>query len=537
MPTGSPGGRFGGDGGGLEVGAGIRDTKGGVGMEEMRLEVLSEDPWQRAERLQELEADIRRGKEALLSAGRALWEIRERRLFAPPFEEWDDYCQKTWGWTRSYADRLISWARVEEALAPIGVSPQNEAQARELHPLMDEPEAAKEVWERVGEENNGAHPARGIREAMRELGYVPVPKEVPPGDAEALLEGYSEAVTGPHREVVDPKTYAGGGNYRVARKHRKLQKERRLAGVQPTAETGEGDVNIHNTDFELLGALVPEGGVDMVLTDPPYHTNEQIMGLWDKLGAFAAKALTPDGLLVSYMGNYEIPEAIRRVEKSVPWWWQMIVLYGGKAPAHGRGFSIDYKPVQVFSSPARGRGDALAGARPSVIGGGGKEKSHHEWQQPLAEAVHLILSFTEPGDLVADPFSGGGTVAVAAKMTGRRCVAAEIDPKAHAASIERLKGAPAAVPEEIADALRSAHPGVFAPKGEPGVTSPGGPGTVSALFGGRATKPQARAADTQERRIEGVRDALERVSAEVVVLRPRDLSESGKKLRRRRFTR
>lgn len=166
-----------------------------------------------------------------------------------------------------------------------------------------------------------------------------------------------------------------------------------------------------------------------------------------------------------------------------------------------------------------------------------RSRSRHKWGQPLVEAVHLILSFTDRGDLMVDPFSGGGTVAVAAKMTGRRCVAAEIDPTSHAESVQRLKDAPDHVPEEIADALRSAHPGVFPPPGAPEDARPGDPGTVSGLFRAPAPSPQARTAETRERRVEGVRDALERVSAEVIVLRPRDISESGRKLRRRRFSR
>ncbi len=129
-------------------------------------------------------------------------------------------------------------------------------------------------------------------------------------------------------------------------------------------------------------------------------------------------------------------------------------------------------------------------------------------------------------------------MAVAAKMTGRRCVAAEIDPAAHANSVERLKNAPSAVPVEIADALRSAHPGVFAPKGAPKGARPGMPeGAVGMIFQARPPRPQARTAETPERRIEGVRDALERVRGEVIVLRPRDISESSRRLVRRRFSR
>jgi len=45
----------------------------------------------------------------------------------------------------------------------------------------------------------------------------------------------------------------------------------------------------------------------------------------------------------------------------------------------------------------------------------------------LAEAV--VDSFTSPGDLVCDPYSGSGTTGVAAKVLGRRFIGAERDKK------------------------------------------------------------------------------------------------------------
>ncbi len=234
------------------------------------------------------------------------------------------------------------------------------------------------------------------------------------------------------------------------------------------------------------------------------------------MGLFARRVLKPDGLLVSYMGNFSIPDAIERVEQNVPWWWQMVVLYGGKATAQRKGFFLDYKPIQVFTSPEREPKKGLSGTRPSVIDSEGKEKSQHPWQQPLAEAVHLIESFTSRGDLVFDPFSGSGTVAVAAKMTGRRCIAVEKEATSHADSVDRLKKAPWYMPKEISAAT---------------------PGTVAAIFGRRTAEPPARSAGTEEARLEGVRDALEGVSAEVIVLRPRDIADSSRRLRRSRFSR
>lgn len=484
-------------------------------MAEARLEVITRTPEESKERLKVLEGVIRRGKEAYLKVGRALDEIRKEELYKPEYKNFDSYCRETFGWTRRYADRHITWARVAAYLAPIGVNPANEAQAREIGRLAELPEVARRVWDEVGEANSGAHPSTALKKAVdAALGsLVDPPSNLKPGEGDEVLERYGKLKEELPEDLTPKRMNAAGKSARRAKRTREAEDARK--NRQPITETGEGDVHIYHRELRYpddLHDLVSDGEVDLVLTDPPYHTDDMTMSLWDALGKFARRVLKPDGLLVSYMGNYRIPDAIGRVEQNVPWWWQMIVTYSAKDPAHGKGFFLDYKPIQVFSSATGEPGDRLKGNRQSVLDSKGKEKSQHPWQQPLAEAIHLIKSFTRPGDLVCDPFSGSGTVAVAAKMTGRRCIAVEKDAAWHADSVDRLLKTPAPAP-----------------------ATPGQPATVSAIFG--PSDPPARSAGTEEARIEGVRDALEGVSAEVIVLRPRDISESSRKLRRRRFSR
>ena len=59
----------------------------------------------------------------------------------------------------------------------------------------------------------------------------------------------------------------------------------------------------------------------------------------------------------------------------------------------------------------------------------GAEKTHgkHPTQKPLSLVERCILASTNEGDLVLDPFLGGGTTAVAALRTKRQCVGIEAD--------------------------------------------------------------------------------------------------------------
>lgn len=59
--------------------------------------------------------------------------------------------------------------------------------------------------------------------------------------------------------------------------------------------------------------------------------------------------------------------------------------------------------------------------------------------EPLAEAVIRIWS--EPGDLVCDPYAGSGTTGVAAARLGRRFIGAEIDSRHCALANQRIAAA------------------------------------------------------------------------------------------------
>jgi DNA modification methylase len=57
-----------------------------------------------------------------------------------------------------------------------------------------------------------------------------------------------------------------------------------------------------------------------------------------------------------------------------------------------------------------------------------KSDTGHGTQKPIECMKRPIVNNSEPGDFIYDPFCGSGTAIVAAEMTGRRCLAIEIDP-------------------------------------------------------------------------------------------------------------
>lgn len=76
----------------------------------------------------------------------------------------------------------------------------------------------------------------------------------------------------------------------------------------------------------------------------------------------------------------------------------------------------------------------LPGAYVTTRGGG----PHHIGGKPPALMSAIVSDYSRPGDLVCDPFSGGGTTATACESLGRRFVGSEIDRTTHALAMKRI---------------------------------------------------------------------------------------------------
>lgn len=62
----------------------------------------------------------------------------------------------------------------------------------------------------------------------------------------------------------------------------------------------------------------------------------------------------------------------------------------------------------------------------------------HQTPKPLDLMLELVELFTDPDDIILDPFAGSATTIVAALRLGRRAIGIEREPKWHALGLERL---------------------------------------------------------------------------------------------------
>lgn len=95
----------------------------------------------------------------------------------------------------------------------------------------------------------------------------------------------------------------------------------------------------------------------------------------------------------------------------------------------------------------------------SVWNGGGKiglyfhaiprgNDRYHETQKPFGLMAEMIEDFTNPGQIILDPFAGSGTTLIAAKALGRRFLGIEQNPEYAKIANERILD-PASLPERF----------------------------------------------------------------------------------------
>lgn len=79
----------------------------------------------------------------------ALLSIRDGRGYRFEYGTFEEYCKERWGMSRPRAYQFIEAAEVMRNLSTIVDIPTNEAQARPLTQLNDDPKLQRETWQRA----------------------------------------------------------------------------------------------------------------------------------------------------------------------------------------------------------------------------------------------------------------------------------------------------------------------------------------------------------------------------------------------------
>jgi site-specific DNA-methyltransferase (adenine-specific) len=214
-------------------------------------------------------------------------------------------------------------------------------------------------------------------------------------------------------------------------------------------------------DWRDLLRAIPAGSVDLLLTDMPYGITACD---WDKRPdldewwRLVKPVMKPRGAVVCTASQ---PFTSMLVMSNLKWFryewvWEKSLptgyLNASRVPLKRHENVLifyqrsgNYVPQFTTGEPYRAMSGTVAGVvRDKSVGGWLTENNgrrypvsviqidsetdpRHPTQKPLALLDYLIRTYTQPGDLVVDPFVGSGTTAVAARNTGRHWIVGDLD--------------------------------------------------------------------------------------------------------------
>ena len=231
---------------------------------------------------------------------------------------------------------------------------------------------------------------------------------------------------------------------------------------------------------------LPENSVDVIFADPPYnlqlegdlHRPDQtkvdaVDDHWDQFSTFEAydaftrawmlaarRVLKPTGT-IWVIGSYHNIFRVGTTLQDLGFWVLNDIVWRKTNPmpnfrgrrftnAHetmiwaspsqnAKGYTFNYDAMKMANDEVQMRSDWLF----PICNGGERLKDEngdkvHPTQKPEALLHRVIMSSSNPGDVILDPFFGSGTTGAVAKRLGRNFVGIDREDKYIQAAIERI---------------------------------------------------------------------------------------------------
>lgn len=238
--------------------------------------------------------------------------------------------------------------------------------------------------------------------------------------------------------------------------------------MKPYWQSADGAIVLMLGDCrEVLPTL---GHVDHVLTDPPYEAEAHTLQrrVQHERGAgWAGRAVRVETLPFEPISAEERSVISREIARLVQRWALVFCqveaapLWRAECEASGLSYKrtciwvkpdgmpqysgdrpgMGYETLLAMHAPGRSRwnGGGQVGVFTFNKNGGGGKAHEHPTQKPAPLMRELIRLFTDPGDLILDPFAGSGTTLLAALHLGRRAIGIEIDERYAETAARRLE--------------------------------------------------------------------------------------------------
>jgi DNA modification methylase len=268
--------------------------------------------------------------------------------------------------------------------------------------------------------------------------------------------------------------------------------------------------------IEILNSL-PENSVDLVFADPPYnlqlqndlyrpnHTKvDAVNDNWDKFSSFAeydkftsewlsaGRRMLKETGTIWVIGSYHNIYRVGSIMQDLGFWILNDIVWVKTNPmpnfrgvrftnAHetmiwaqkekGAKYTFNHRSMKALNDDLQMRSDwtiPLSTGKERIKSNGTKA---HPTQKPEALLYRVLLSSTNQGDVVLDPFFGSGTTGAVAKKLGRHFIGIERDKKYIKVAQKRIDAVVPASDESLAVKKQIRVP--FGNLLESGLLSPG----------------------------------------------------------------
>jgi hypothetical protein len=217
----------------------------------------------------------------------------------------------------------------------------------------------------------------------------------------------------------------------------------------------------HGNSFELAPLIAASQTLQHLITDPPYSENTHSNAKTNKTQAerlthTGRKLVTFESITVDSLRTFFASVSVERWLVATMEWRHIhdfeqqppsgykFLRFGVWMKSNGMPQISADRPAQGWEGIAVLHKDGTA----SRWNGGGKainyygpiEPGKHPTNKPLRLVRNFVEKFTDAGDVILDPFMGGGTTLVAAKQCGRYAIGIELEREHVETAIDRLKG-------------------------------------------------------------------------------------------------
>ena len=208
---------------------------------------------------------------------------------------------------------------------------------------------------------------------------------------------------------------------------------------------------------------LPTSSINLIVTDPPYNLSKdygicqdnlsfnEYMSFSRKWLSEAVRLLTNDGSIYVFMGTRYISYIYAMLEQEfklffnswITWFYtQGIGKVKGFSPRHDdilfftkhpKNFTFNIDNIRVPQKFYRSVNN-MRGANPGNVWEFShthycsKNRKNHPTQKPEALFERIILTSSNEGDLILDPFVGSGTAVRVCQQLNRNCIGIDINP-------------------------------------------------------------------------------------------------------------